>query len=68
MLADAAALEDIDVVRILTYFDKGPVTVGFNVVHEALLRIVPERMERIMGWMFSPSARVPSREAIWGYT
>ena len=54
VLAEAPALGDRDVCRILRYFDKGPVTIDFNVMREILQRLVPERTERIMGWMTQP--------------
>jgi predicted transposase YdaD len=54
ILVDAPALDDTDVCRILKYFDKGPVTIDFNVVREILQQLVPRRTERIMGWMTQP--------------
>jgi len=54
ILADAPALADRDVYRILKYLDKGPVTIDFNVMREILQRLVPERTERIMGWITQP--------------
>jgi len=39
---------------ILTYLDKGPVAVDGELMHDALRRLVPERKERIMGWLTQP--------------
>jgi hypothetical protein len=47
-------LEEADLFVILTYLDKGPTAVNITVVHEALERLVPERKERIVGWLTQP--------------
>ena len=54
VLAEAPGLEEKDLFVILTYLDKGPVAVDGELMHEALLRLVPERKERIMGWLTQP--------------
>ena len=54
VLAEAPGLEEKDLFVILTYLDKGPVAVDSELMHEALLRLVPERKERIMGWLTQP--------------
>jgi predicted transposase YdaD len=54
VLAEAPALDDKDLGLILTYLDKGPIVLSEKVMHEALLRLVPDRKERIMGWLTQP--------------
>ena len=54
VLAGAPGLEEKDLFVILTYLDKGPVAVDSELMHDALLRLVPERKERIMGWLTQP--------------
>jgi hypothetical protein len=41
-------LEDEDVILILKYIGKGPVPVSNVVLHDALRRLVPTRVEQIM--------------------
>jgi hypothetical protein len=53
-MAEAPGLEEKDLFVILTYLDKGPVAVNSELMHDALLRLVPERKERIMGWLTQP--------------
>jgi predicted transposase YdaD len=54
ILAEAPLLEDEDLFVILTYLDKGPIAVDHKIMHETLLRLVPDRKERIMGWLTQP--------------
>jgi hypothetical protein len=54
LLAEAPALHEKDLFVILTYLDKGPTALNNKVIHEALLRLVPERTEQIMGWLTQP--------------
>ena len=48
VLAEAADLDVVDVVLILTYIGRGPVAMGDEVVRSALRRLVPTREEEIM--------------------
>jgi hypothetical protein len=54
LLAEAPALEEKDLFVVLTYLDKGPIALNSKVMHETLLRLVPDRKERIMGWLTQP--------------
>jgi predicted transposase YdaD len=54
LLAEAPVLEEPDLVLILTYIDKGPIAVSDTLLRETLQRLVPERTERIMGWLTQP--------------
>jgi len=54
LLAEAPALDEKDLFVILTYLDKGPTESSNKVMREALLRLVPDRTERIMGWLTQP--------------
>jgi hypothetical protein len=54
LLAEAPALHEKDLVVILTYLDRGPTVLNNKVIHEALLRLVPDRTEQIMGWLTQP--------------
>jgi predicted transposase YdaD len=54
LLAEAPALDEKDLFVILTYLDKGPTALNNKVMHEALLRLVPDRTEQIMGWLTQP--------------
>jgi predicted transposase/invertase (TIGR01784 family) len=54
LLAEAPLLEETDLVLILTYLDKGPRAVSNTLLRETLQRLVPERTERIMGWLTQP--------------
>jgi len=54
LLAEAPALDEKDLFVILTYLDKGPTALNNKVMHETLLRLVPERTEQIMGWLTQP--------------
>ena len=47
-------LEETDLVLILTYLDKGPRAVSDKLLRESLQRLVPEKTERIMGWLTQP--------------
>ena len=49
LLAEAPALDEKDLFVILTYLDKGPTALNNKVMHEALLRLVPDRTEQVMG-------------------
>ena len=48
VLAEAPWLDEGDLLVILTYLSKGPVEVNKRVIQETLLRLLPERKERIM--------------------
>jgi predicted transposase YdaD len=54
LLAEAPVLEEADLVLVLTYLDKGRIAVSGALMREALQRVVPERTERIMGWLTQP--------------
>jgi hypothetical protein len=54
VLAEAPVLEDRDLFVILTYLDKGSVAVSNTVMSETLQRLLPDRKERIMGWLTQP--------------
>jgi predicted transposase YdaD len=54
VLAEAPALGETDLFVILTYFNSCPIAVDSRAVREALRRLVPEREERIMGWITQP--------------
>jgi hypothetical protein len=54
LLGEAPALHEKDLFVILTYLDKGPTALNNKVIHEALLRLVPDRTEQIMGWLTQP--------------
>src|SRR3984893_11163627 len=54
LLAEAPALQEEDLVVVLTYIDMGPTALNNKVIPEALLRLVPERTERFMGWLTQP--------------
>jgi predicted transposase/invertase (TIGR01784 family) len=54
VLAEAPGLEEKDLLVILTYLDRGSIALDNKVMHEALQRLVPDRKERIMGWLTQP--------------
>jgi hypothetical protein len=54
VLAEAPGLEEKDLLVILTYLDRGSIALDNKVVYEALQRLVPDRKERIMGWLTQP--------------
>ena len=54
VLAEAATLELVDVLLVLTYIDKGPVAVNADAVRAALRRVAPSREEEIMGNITQP--------------
>lgn len=54
VFAEARALRWGDQFVILTYFDKGPVAINHKKVREVLQQRVPERTERLMGWLTQP--------------
>jgi hypothetical protein len=54
VLAEAPALGARDLLVILTYLDKGPVAVNSKLMHETLMRLVPDRKESIVGWFSQP--------------
>jgi hypothetical protein len=54
VLAEAAMLDARDLLVILTYLDRGPTAVDRKLLHESLMRLVPERKERVMGWFSQP--------------
>jgi Putative transposase, YhgA-like/Domain of unknown function (DUF4351) len=55
VLAEWSALGDDDLSVILTYIDKGAAeAIDHGAMREALLRAVPNRAERMMGWLTQP--------------
>jgi hypothetical protein len=54
ILADAGQVEEEHLKVILTYLDKGPIKVDIKLLRETLLRLVPDKKERIMGWFSQP--------------
>ena len=54
VLAEVSALGEKDLSVILTYFDKGAVAIDHEALRATLLRLVPDRAERIMGWLTQP--------------
>jgi hypothetical protein len=54
LLAEASALDERDLFAILTYLDKGSTALNNEVMREALLRLVPNQTERIMGCITQP--------------
>jgi predicted transposase YdaD len=53
VLAEAPVLEEGTLLVILTYLDS-PRTIDNNVIQESLSRLMPERKEKIMGWITQP--------------
>jgi predicted transposase/invertase (TIGR01784 family) len=54
VLAEAPELGERDLSAILTYFEKGPLSREGKVIRDTLRRLVPDRMERIMGELTQP--------------
>jgi predicted transposase/invertase (TIGR01784 family) len=54
LLAEAPVLSDEDLIKILSYLDKGSTWLNNEVVREALLRLVPHQTEKIMGCITQP--------------
>jgi hypothetical protein len=54
VLAEAPVLGTRDLLVILTYLDKGPVAVNSKLMHDTLMRLVPDRKEGIVGWFSQP--------------
>ena len=54
LVAEVPALDKDDVIAIFYYLEKGPIALNNTVVREALLRLVPDRTEQIMGWLTQP--------------
>ena len=54
ILADAGQVEEEHLKVVLTYLDKGPIKVDIRLLRETLLRLVPDKKERIMGWFSQP--------------
>jgi hypothetical protein len=54
VLSEAHALCDTDLFVILTYLDKGPVPINSTVMGETLELLLPDRKDRIMGWLIQP--------------
>ena len=50
ILADARQVEEEHLKVVLTYLDKGPNKLDIEALREAVLRLVPDKEERIMGW------------------
>jgi hypothetical protein len=51
VLAEVRALGEGDIRLIVTYLDKGPIALESGAIENALQRVVPERKEKIVGWM-----------------
>jgi predicted transposase YdaD len=54
ILAEAPALEVLDVALILTYIERGPIMVRPEVIREALFSWLPERERETMGCLTQP--------------
>lgn len=54
LVAEVPALVKRDLRAIFYYLEKGPIALNNTVVREALLRLVPDRTEQIMGWLTQP--------------
>jgi predicted transposase/invertase (TIGR01784 family) len=54
LLADAPVLHENDIFAILNYLDKGSTLLNNEVARAALLRLVPNQTERIMGCITQP--------------
>jgi hypothetical protein len=54
VLVEAPELDDRDLLMILTYFDELPMPFESTVMHDTLQRLIPDRKERIMGWLTQP--------------
>ena len=54
LLAEVPTLDKRDFDMILTYLENGPKVLNNKLIHEALLRLVPDRTEQIMGWLTQP--------------
>ena len=54
VLAEAPVIEEEDLKVILTYLNKGPVPVDYELLDDALIGLEPERKERIMGRITQP--------------
>jgi len=54
LLADAPVLDENDLFAILSYLDKGSTLLDNEVARAALLRLVPNQTERIMGCITQP--------------
>jgi len=54
VLAEAPALANIDIDVILTYLDNSPITLDRTVIEATLSELIPDRKERIMGWLTQP--------------
>jgi predicted transposase/invertase (TIGR01784 family) len=54
VLAEAPDLKEADLFVILTYLDKVRVRVDIEVLRSTLQKLIPDRTERIMGWITQP--------------
>jgi hypothetical protein len=54
LLAEAPVLDEQDLFVIVTYLDKSTTALNNNVMRDALVRLAPERMEKIMGCITQP--------------
>lgn len=54
ILAQASALEQRDLLLILTYLDKGPVAVSRETMRQVLRDRAPDQEEKTMGWITQP--------------
>ena len=54
LFSEVSALPDMDVFRSVAYIESGPIPIDKKLFREALRRHMPEREERIMGWLTEP--------------
>jgi hypothetical protein len=54
VFAEADTLGEDDLFVILEYFDKGPVAISKCMIADALRRLVPDKKEKLMGWLTQP--------------
>ena len=54
LLAEAPALTTEDLSRILIYLDKSSKVLNYEVMREALLRLAPDKTEKVMGCITQP--------------
>lgn len=54
VMAEAPEVEEEDLFVILTYLNRLPRAINSKLMHDTLERLVPNRKERIMGWLTQP--------------
>jgi predicted transposase YdaD len=54
LLAEAPALDERDLIAIVTYLDKSSIVLSNKMMREALVRLVPNQTEQIMGCITQP--------------